>query len=527
MQNKNKQTLLTWDAFNNGFIVTAKVLQSLLLVKKIKIDTVCYLQNQDLSKENLAEIDVFFERKKYGEVKGGFKDERIINRIRENRSISDSIKIETNAIPVFQNKRISIHGVTNYQSIYNGLIKFLKGNFYTNDNIDLHINISPGTPQMHVVWLMLNSAGYLPVNTKLWSSQYDKIKEKTYIEEVNFKPKIFLSELLKKKYATNSIIKLNPNETKSIKRKDAESKLALFSYIPNASILLLGERGTGKSTYVRELIVKKYNKEYPFSELACGTFSEELMKSELFGYKKGAFTGAINDKDGILSKFKDGGILFLDEIQDLSKSLQRQLIQVLQIGEYYPLGADKPEKTNFRLIAASNITFDSLTNNMLDYDFFDRISRFIVEIPPLRECQEDFVVNWQNVWSDVACFEDAPSLIWDEKIHKFLKSKRLLGNFRDIQKLASYILAFYFQNHKKDVAVDKAIEEFEKWNIEQTKTTDSYFVKGKTYNEMVAKFNKELAEWSIKTYGNKEEAASFLKRSKSMLSKDLKMDRLK
>ncbi|MCG8902064.1 sigma-54 factor interaction domain-containing protein [Tenacibaculum finnmarkense] len=291
--------------------------------------------------------------------------------------------------------------------------------------------------------------------------------------------------------------------------------------------MLLGERGTGKSTYVRELILKKYDKNYPFSELACGTFTEELMKSELFGYKKGAFTSAEKDKDGILSNFKNGGILFLDEIQDLSKPLQRQLIQVLQTGKYLPLGSTQPEKTNFRLITASNITFENLTKNKLDYDFFDRISRFIVEIPSLRECQEDYILNWKNVWNDVANFEDAPSLIWNEKIHTFLKSKKLFGNFRDMQKLASYILAFYFENHKKDIAIEKAITEFEKWNIDKIETKETYFIKEKTYNEIISRFNRDLAEWSIDTYGSKKEAAIHLKRSESMLSKDIKMDRLK
>tara|TARA_R110002049_G_scaffold307998_1_gene510528 strand:- start:1188 stop:2762 length:1575 start_codon:yes stop_codon:yes gene_type:complete len=523
---KNKQILLTWDAFNNGFVVTAKVLKSLLLEKKVSIDFIYYLQNQELSDENLAEIDVFFERKKYGEVLNKFDDERIIARIKENRAISESLKLETGLLSKFENKRVSINGVTNYQSIYDSLITFLKEKIYDRENIDLHINISPGTPQMHVVWLMLNSAGYLPINTTLWSSQYDKKKQKTYLEKIKFKPNIFLSELLNKKHASN-ILELNPNETKSIKRKEAEEKLILFSHIPNASILLLGERGTGKSTYVREFIVKKYNKDYPFAELACGTFSEELMKSELFGYKKGAFTGAEKDKEGILSKFTNGGVLFLDEIQDLSKSLQRQLIQVLQTGNYFPLGAAQPKQTNFRLIAASNISFNDLTSSMLDYDFFDRISRFIVEIPSLRECQEDFASNWKNVWSDVSNFEQAPSIIWNEKIKNYLESKQLLGNFRDMQKFASYILAFYFDSHKKDVAINRAIEEFERWNIEKTESTETYFLEGKTYNEIAAKFNKELAEWAIKIYGNKKKASDVLKRSESMLSKDLKMDRLK
>ena len=289
---------------------------------------------------------------------------------------------------------------------------------------------------------------------------------------------------------------------------------------------MIGERGTGKSTYVRTIVKSIQKEKEAYAELACGTFSNELMRSELFGYKEGAFTGAIKDKDGILSKFSKGGVLFLDEIQDLSNELQRHLMQVLQTGEYYPLGATEPIKANFRLIAASNTKYREL-NTKLDLDFLDRISRFVIEIPPLRECLEDIELYWKNVWNEVANFEDAPLIIWNESLEKFIFSQDLNGNFRDLQKLASYIIAFYSQTHKTEVAITKAINEFKKWKLDDISNEKNIYFRFKsTYNEIIADFNKDLAEWAIKKYGGKKEASKVLSRSESMLSKDLKKNRL-
>ncbi len=521
---KEKHVLLTWDAYNNGFVVTAKVVKMLLQQHKMVINEIVYLQNQNLSEQNLSEIDLFFGRKKYVElIKKYQNDEREIERLKEIKKIKEELEIEKCKIPKFTQKRLRVESVTNYQSIYDSIREFIKV-FYDKD-VQLHINVSPGTPQMHVVWLMLNSSGFLPQGTMLWSSQWDKNKEKTFLDKVKFKPKTFLNEVFEKKYLGSFSPNINPNNTKSQKKREIENKLEIFSKVPKIPILLLGERGTGKSTYVRELIRQK-GEEY--AELACGTFTDELMRSELFGYKKGAFTGANTDKKGFFSRFKNGGLLFLDEIQDLGKELQRQLIQVLQTGEYYPLGeTEKPEKTNFRLVTASNFEYEKLRKN-LDLDFLDRISRFIVKVPPIRECEEDIELYWEIVWKEVANFESAPMVIWNKSLEKYILSKKLEGNFRDLQKIASYILAFYLETHNKELSIKKAQEEFNKWEVKSMDIDEnSYFKSNYTYNEIIAIFNKDLVEWAIKRYGGKKQASSILKRSESMMSKDLKMDRLK
>ncbi len=524
---KTKNILLTWDAYNNGFVVTAQTVMLLFDKHGIVVDEILYLQSQSFQKSNLAEIDVFFERKEYASVRKDFEDTRERNRIYQCNEIKDSFKNEVGKLPKFRNQNINIKNVTDYQSIYDSLVTLLKKEFHGNDNVDLHINVSPGTPHMHVVWLMLNSAGFLPINTTLWSSQWIREKQKTVLNKIKFKPKTFLSSVLKSKYLETNLPEINPNETKSEKRQEAEHKLAIFSHIPNAPILLLGERGTGKSTYARTLIKQNQKENLPFEELACGIFSEELMRSELFGHKKGAFTGADTEKKGFLSKFENGGILFLDEIHDLSKPLQRQLMQVLQTGVYYPVGATEPEKANLRLVTASNLPFEELANNKLDADFLDRIARFVVEIPPLRHCKADIELYWEKVWNEVS-FETAPSKIWNKELENFLLNHSLTGNFRDLQKIASYIIAYFLDTKNKTESVYLAIKEYKKWQQKaDSKNEKSYFKQNKNYNEIIALFNRDLANWAIKEYGNKKEASVILQRSESMLTKDLNMDRLK
>jgi len=521
---KNKQILLTWDAFNNGFIVTATAIKQLAEDHSIVIDEIVYLQTQKLQPSNLAEIDAFSTKKINSKELNSFSDEKIQKRIKDCYKISCDLSI----IPKFTNKNINITNVVDYQMIYDLLIDFLNNEFGKQRNYTLHINVSPGTPQMHVVWLMLNSAGFLPSDTVLWSSQWVRERNTTTLTKIEFKPKTFLSEVLKSNYLQSNLPKINPNETKSKKRQEAENTIDLFSHIPNAPILLLGERGTGKSTYVRTLIKNKQDKDLPYKELACGIFSEELMRSELFGYEKGAFTGATEKKTGFLADFKQGGILFLDEIHDLSKPLQRQLMQVLQTGEYYPIGATKPEKSIFKLVTASNLDFNDLATNKLDADFFDRISRFIVEIPALRNSKEDLELYWKETWKQVANFEAAPKIIWNNELADFLVKADLSGNFRDLQKIASYVMVYFLQTKKIDNSVSQGIKEYLKWkNKLENKKEQTFFKLNETHETMVAHFEKAMTEWAIKEYGNKKEAARILKRTEGMLNKYLNLNRLK
>lgn len=495
-----KHILITWDSVQHGFNVTLRAINLLVSQEGISVTEVIYLMGQDLSEQSHQEIQYY-------------NTERKNNLKRQKTNLSQTEEIvselkEKNTLPQLLQKRIHLVSPTHYESIYSGVRKVIEELTAEQEaeKYILHINASPGTPQMHVVWLMLNAGGHLPPETKLWSTQFNREKDTTELSEIRFKPKTYLNEIFEASFHRGKIedktFQLNENSP----RLKAQKKLETYFTIPNAPILILGERGTGKSTLARDLL-----SQFPgtFKELICGTLSPELIRAELFGYKKGAFTGADKDKEGIMGTFHNGGTLFLDEIQDLSKDNQRLLLQVLQTGEYYPIGSTKPEKANFRLICASNNQLSELvTNQKIDTDFFDRISRFIVEIPPIRQCPLDMEAFWKTTWNAVSNFATAPAMPEASLIIPELLKLPLSGNFRDLERIASLILANLVQKKSPKESTTQAINEFNYFESLKTtpnKSTFPYSV-DKTYQEMLSQFRLNLFEWAKKAYPTTTEA---------------------
>ncbi len=162
------------------------------------------------------------------------------------------------------------------------------------------------------------------------------------------------------------------------------------SILKDTNVIIEGETGVGKDLLAR-LIHKKSNPNGPFVSIDVNTISTNLIESELFGFKKGAFTGALEDKEGLIEK-ANGGTLFLDEIENLSPEIQAKLLRVLDKGEFYPIGGRKAKKVNFRVIAASQVPFSSLLDEKkLRMDFYFRIKTIHISIPPLRERKEDII----------------------------------------------------------------------------------------------------------------------------------------
>lgn len=517
MAKKIKDYYLTWDAHRAGFVATARTLELLYIEHHIEIKQLYYLHPnfEPLSDKNVQQKRAFYDKK----IAEPILDEQQ----KKDISFCRSIGKELPSLPAYQGRRLAIQSVVDYQSIYDEILQLLETDELYDNDCQWHINVSPGTPQMHVVWLMLNASGSLPKNVQLWSSQYERTAQKYTLKKVNFQPKIWLSEVFRSNYeARYGSIKIDPNETKSVAKQEAEQLLAIFSSIPNARLLILGERGTGKSTYVKNIIEKRSDLTSS-KEIACGTFSHELMRSELFGHVKGAFTGAEKDKEGLLAQIGKKGILFLDEIQDLSKSLQRQLVQVFQSGVYYPVGATKPSKFEFQtLIAASNLSLEEL-QQQLDADFLDRISQFSIQLPPLRDCNADIALAYKKIWERIAYFDKGPKLIWNNQIEQYLTKQPLYGNYRDLEKFISYLIAFKISEKSTSLALKKAIDYYQKWCINKNSLTQSknlYCVPNQTYRQIINQFNADLANWAISYYGNIEKAAKSLDRQVSTLYQD-------
>ncbi len=157
----------------------------------------------------------------------------------------------------------------------------------------------------------------------------------------------------------------------------------------SSTVLVLGESGTGKEVVARTIHECSLHKDGPFIAINCGALPDTLLESELFGYRKGAFTGADKDKNGRFA-LAQNGTLFLDEIGDISQAMQVKLLRVLQEQEYEPLGALKSEKTNARIICATNRNLEKLVaEGTFRQDLYYRIHIIAITIPPLRERRED------------------------------------------------------------------------------------------------------------------------------------------
>jgi PAS domain S-box-containing protein len=168
----------------------------------------------------------------------------------------------------------------------------------------------------------------------------------------------------------------------------------VFDMVPavadsSSTVLIYGETGTGKELLARAVHSMSSRSEKPFVAVNCGALPDTLLESELFGYKKGAFTGALHDKPGRFAAAEDG-TLFLDEIGEISPALQVRLLRVLQERCYEPLGSTASEHTNARIIAATNHDLaDLVARGTFRSDLYYRINVIALELPPLRNKKED------------------------------------------------------------------------------------------------------------------------------------------
>jgi DNA-binding NtrC family response regulator len=191
-----------------------------------------------------------------------------------------------------------------------------------------------------------------------------------------------LKEQVRDQYAFSNIIGKSKNMRELFELVDAVAE-------SDANILIQGENGVGKELIANAIHVRSGRANGPFIKINCAALPKELIESELFGYKKGAFTGATTDKVGLL-ELAAGGSLLLDEIGEMPLLLQTKLLRVLQEREYRPIGSDRLVKVDFRLICATNVDPDAaVKDGRLREDLYFRINTVTLRVPPLRERTED------------------------------------------------------------------------------------------------------------------------------------------
>lgn len=221
-------------------------------------------------------------------------------------------------------------------------------------------------------------------------------------------------------------------ETESPKMKTLLDTLARAAR-SDAAILLRGENGTGKGVLARSIHCQSYRSNRPFVVVNCPTLSDELLTSELFGHRKGSFTGAICDQAGRVES-AEGGTLFLDEIGEISPSLQAKLLRFLQEKQFERIGENKTRKSDVRVIAATNRNLEAdIESGHFREDLLYRINVIEVTVPPLRERPEDLMMLAESFLQFFARSAGNPTPKFSKKTKEALISYTWPGNIRELR----------------------------------------------------------------------------------------------
>ena len=202
-----------------------------------------------------------------------------------------------------------------------------------------------------------------------------------------------------------------------------------------STVLILGESGTGKELVARAIHQKSRRKDGPFIPVNCGAIPEELLESELFGYEKGAFTGANRSKPGRF-ELAHGGTIFLDEIAEMSPKLQVKLLRILQEKTIERLGSERSIPVNIRIIAATNRHLEKeVAEGRFREDLYFRLNVIPIKLPPLRERREDIPLLAEHFLQKFCEREEVPVKRLSEEALECLLSYSWPGNVRELENL--------------------------------------------------------------------------------------------
>ncbi len=205
------------------------------------------------------------------------------------------------------------------------------------------------------------------------------------------------------------------------------------------SVLITGESGVGKEFFPQIIHQYSSRKHNPYIAVNCGAIPEGTIDSELFGHIKGSFTGALSDRKGYF-QYADKGTIFLDEVAELPLATQARLLRVLESGEYIKVGSSTVEKTDVRIVAATNVNLiEAVKSGKFREDLFYRLNTIPVTIPPLRERQQDIPILFRKFAADFAEKYQMPTVRLSEDAVVLLKNYRWQGNIRQLKNITEQI----------------------------------------------------------------------------------------
>lgn len=205
------------------------------------------------------------------------------------------------------------------------------------------------------------------------------------------------------------------------------------------SVLVTGESGVGKESIPKIVHSLSHRKHGKYIAVNCGAIPEGTIDSELFGHEKGAFTGATNTREGYF-EVADGGTIFLDEVGELPLTTQVRLLRVLENGEFIKVGSSQVQKTNVRIVAATNVNmFDAIEKGKFREDLYYRLSTVEISLPPLRERKDDIHLLFRKFASDFAHKYKMPVIRLEDNAVDYLTKYRWSGNIRQLRNAAEQI----------------------------------------------------------------------------------------
>jgi len=205
------------------------------------------------------------------------------------------------------------------------------------------------------------------------------------------------------------------------------------------SVLITGESGSGKEVFSHIIHQMSPRKHGPFIAVNCGAIPEGTIDSELFGHEKGAYTGAVGERKGYFETV-NGGTIFLDEIAEMPLGTQARLLRVLESGQYIKVGSSKVEKTNVRVIAATNVdVYEAVRNGKFREDLYYRLNTVPLRIPPLRDRKEDIYLIFRKFTSDFTAKYRSPPIQLDDAAQQVLINYSWPGNVRQLKNIAEQL----------------------------------------------------------------------------------------
>ena len=207
----------------------------------------------------------------------------------------------------------------------------------------------------------------------------------------------------------------------------------------DVSVLITGESGVGKESFPQIIHLYSPRKHGPYFAVNCGAIPEGTIDSELFGHEKGAFTGAIGERKGYFVE-ANGGTIFLDEVGELPLATQARLLRVLETGEFIKVGSSKVEKTNVRIVAATNVNLtQAIAEGRFREDLYYRLNTISIKIPSLRERGEDIDLIFRKFANDFAEKYHMPAIRLTEKARQRLLAFSWPGNIRQLKNITEQI----------------------------------------------------------------------------------------